>query len=205
MAQMEKELEQLQKKIIDALEAHKEKEAEALGKELKEMRADIEAKKELKELGKIAEARKELKDKAAVVIKKVSKQTKAIDEFLLKRDTLIKQLEPLIEPFKELAKLQAAAWEREPGECYLFNDIGAFAAAIEKIPKDYFSEGFGCSFIRMKGDQVDAMGKAEESLQYFSAALGILLAFEKGESKIPLQKAEGLMSLFDEAKGKAGK
>jgi len=187
-----KELE-LQKKIIEALEAHKD--TAALVQELKELRADIAAKNELKELQKVADDRKELKDKAAKVIKKVDKQSKAIDAFLKARDELLKNLEPLLEPMKELAKMQAAAYERIPGECYLFNDFIQFAEHVRGIPSDYLPDNFGCNFLSLKGGQVDAMGKAAEAQQYFLAAYGILAAFEKGLSKLPLREAEGLMAI----------
>jgi len=188
----QKEL-RLQKKIIEAIE--NKKDTSALVKQLADLRAKIAEEAELKELKKVADQRAELKDKAAKVIEKAAKQNKAILEFLKKRDILLDQLKPLIEPMKELAKLQAASWERLPGKCYLFNDIGQFNAAIKGIPQDYFPEGFGVDFLQMKGGQINAIGKAKEAQQYFLAAYGLIAAFEKVKSRLPLQAAEGLMSL----------
>ena len=198
---MTKEEIELQGKIVSAIEMKKD--TSGLLAELKSLRDTIAQKTEMENLRAVAEQRKGLKFKAQAIIDKVEKQSKAINEFLLKRDAIIKMLEPLLEPFKELAKMQSASWEREPGQCYLFNDMGVFAAAVKDIPADYLPEGFGCSFLQMKGGQELAIGKAVEALDYFSAAYGILVAFEKGLSKIPLQAAaEGLLSQEKKGTGK---
>jgi hypothetical protein len=189
----EVELQKLQKKIIEALEEGKD--TAALQKELRELKANIEANREIEELKKVADQRLLLKDKAAKILKTVSKQSKAISEFLEKRDLLIEKIKPLIEPFKELVKLQAASFEREPGSCYLINDIGQFNAMIKDIPADYLPKGFGCEFLTMEGGKVEATGKANEAYFYFLAAYGILTAFSKELSKLPLTEAEGLMSI----------
>lgn len=183
----------LQKKIIDALEAGKD--TSALQKELRELKMEIIEKKELEDLKVIADEKKDIENKATEIIKKVAKQSNAIDDFLKKRDSLTAQIKPLIKEFQELAKLSAASWEKEPGQCYIFNDIGMFAAAVRDIKSDYLPADFGCAFLRMQGGRVDAMGKTEEALQYFVNAFSIIDAMEKGEINIPLQKAEGLLSL----------
>ena len=182
---------ELQKRIVKALETGQD--PAPIQKELAEVRAKIAAAVELEELQKIANERQKLRDKAEAVKGKVQKQSDAIDRFLELRDTLVKQLQPLIEPVKELAKLQAPSWEREPGECYLFNDVGQFAGAVQGIPLDYLGKDFGCPFLEMRDGTQKADGKAVEAYNYLLWAHGILSNLQKGQSRLPLKKAEGLL------------
>jgi len=187
----------LQKKVVQALEQGKDP-APAL-KALADYRANQEVQKELGELQQIADNRKALRDRADAIKVKVEIQDKAIDEFLKARDTLIAQLQPLLEPMGELTKLGASGWEREPGVCYAgYNDYTQFAGEVRGVPKGYLDENFGCPFLEMAGGQDDARGKATEAYGYFASALGILSAFVKGQNKLALQTAEGLMAMDSE-------
>jgi len=171
----------IQKQIIVKLEAGED--VSELTKRLAQERAKIAAQAEIEQLKKIADERQALRDKAEAVKVKVQKQGEAIDAFLKARDTLVSQLQPLIEPMSELAKMAAAGWEREPGACYSgFGDIPQFAAAVKGISEGYLPADFGCPFLEMAGGQVDALGKAGEAYSYFTSALGILSSLQKGIS-----------------------
>jgi len=186
----------IQKEIVKALETGQD--PAPILKELGELRAKIAAEGELAELQKIADEHQALRDKAEAVKAKVEKQSRAIDKFLELRDTLVSQLQPLLEPMAELAKRGAAAWERDPGECYIFTDVGLFSAAVERIPQGYLPADFACPFLEMQGGEVDAVGKASEAYSYFMATYGILAAFSKGISALPLSPAEGLVAVDNE-------
>jgi len=186
----------IQKQIIVKLEAGED--VSELTKRLAQERAKIAAQAEIEQLKKIANERQALRDKAEAVKVKVQKQGEAIDTFLKARDTLVSQLQLLLAPMSELAKMAAAAWEREPGECYIFNDLGQFAGAIRGIPQGYLPSDWGCPFLEMIGGQVDARGKAAEAYSYFMSALGILTNFQKGISTMGQPPAEGLMAIDNE-------
>ncbi|MFC1980256.1 hypothetical protein ACFLVS_05365, partial [Chloroflexota bacterium] len=159
----------IQKQIIVKLEAGED--VSDLTRRLAQERAKIAAQAEVEQLKKIADERQALWEKAEVVKAKVQKQGEAIDAFLKARDTLVSQLQPLLEPMSELAKMAAAGWEREPGACYSgFGDIPQFAAAVKGIPEGYLPADFGCPFLEMIGGQVDALNKASEAYSYFTSA-----------------------------------
>lgn len=183
----------IQKEIIVKLEAGED--VSELTRRLAQERAKIAAQAEVEQLKTIAEERQALRDKAEAVKVKVQKQGEAIDAFLKLRDILVSQLQPLLEPMSELVKMGAAAWERDPGECYIFNDIGQFATTVRSIPKGYLPADFGCPFLQMEGGQVDARDKPTEANAYFMAAVGILASFQKEISTLPLSPAEGLMAI----------
>ena len=186
----------IQKQIVANLEDGKD--ISELSRQLATERAKIASQAEVEELQKIADARQALKNKAEAVKVKVQKQDEAIDRFLELRDTLIKQLQPLIEPIKELSKMQTMQGDG-PGECYIgFNDIGQFAAAVNGIPTDYLDKNFGCPFLTIKGGQVDARDKAREACNYLVWATSILSSFEKSLSRLGLKEAEGLMAIDNE-------
>ncbi len=191
----------IQKQIIVKLEAGKD--VSELTRRLAQERVKIATEGELAELQKIADERQQLRDKAEAVKSKVQKQGEAIDAFLSLRDKLVSQLEPLLEPMGELAKMASASWERDPGECYIFNDMGQFAATVRSVPKGYLPADFGCPFLEMKGGQVDAYGKAPEANAYFMAAVGILAGFTKGVRAIPLKPVEGLVAIDNEPETEA--
>lgn len=181
----------LQKRIVKALETGTD--PAPLLKELGELRAKIAAEGELAELQKVANERQQLRDKAEAVKAKVQKQGEAIDAVLKARDKLVSQLQPLLEPMKELAKMASTSWEREPGECYIFNDIGQFASTVNQVPAGYLPPEFGCPFLEMVGGEVDARGKASEAYTYLQWAYGILANFQKGIITTPLKPVEGLL------------
>jgi len=187
---------ELQKRIVKALETGQD--PAPIQKELAEVRAKIAAAVELEELQKIANERQALRDKAEAVKGKVQKQSDAIDRFLELRDTLVKQLQPLIEPVKELAKLQAPSWEREPGECYLFSDVGSFAGAVQGIPAGYLPADFSCPFLEMRDGTQKADGKAVEAYNYLRWCVGILSNLQKGIRTPSLKPVEGLMAIDNE-------
>jgi len=167
---------ELKKKIIENLQAHKD--PSVLFAKLKEVRAEELEKNELGELQEIADKRAVLKEKASQIVKKVALQSKAISEFLEKRDLLIEKLKLLVDPLRELSGYQATSWEKVPGSCYLINDIGMFKALIKDLDQ-YLPAEFFCEFLILNGDLVDAVGKANEALNNFMLCFGILASFEK--------------------------
>jgi hypothetical protein len=189
-------IKEIQKKIIIKLEAGED--VSELSRQLAQERAKIAAQAEVEELQKIAAERSKLRDKAEAVKVKVQKQGEAIDRFLELRDTIVKQLQPLVEPMRELAKMQAPSWEREPGECYLFSDIGQFAAAVQGIPEGYLPADFGCPFLEMKEGTQKADNKAVEASSYLQWCVGILSNLQKGMRTPSLKPVEGLMAIDNE-------
>lgn len=183
----------IQKQIVAKLEVGED--VSELSRQLAQERAKIAAEVEVSELKKIASERQKLRDAAEAVKVKVQKQNEAIDAFLKARDTLISQLQPLLEPMKELAKMQAPSWEREPGECYLFNDIGQFAAAVQGIPEGYLPADFGAHFLEMREGTQKADNKAVEAYTYLQWCVGILSNLQKGIRTLPLKSVDGLMAL----------
>ena len=97
----------LQKEIVAKIEA--DKDVSELTMQLAQERAKIAAQTEVEELKKIANERKALRDEAEAIKAKVEAQGSGIDRFLELRDTLVSQLQPLLEPMSELAKMAAAA------------------------------------------------------------------------------------------------
>ncbi len=186
----------IQKQIITKLEAGED--VSELTRRLAEERAKIAAQAEVEDLKKIAYERQALRDKAEAVKAKVQKQSDAIDAFLKAKDSLVSQLQPLLEPMSELAKMAAPSWARDPGECYIFNDLGQFAATVDRIPKGYLPAYFGCPFLEIIGGKVDARDKASEAYTYLQWAYGILASLQKGISTLPLRPVEGLLAIDNE-------
>jgi len=171
-------IKQIQKQIVVKLEAGED--VSQLTRQLAEERAKIAAQAEVLELKKIADARQALRDKAEAVKIKVQKQGEAIDNFLGKRDDVVKQLQPMLEPLKELARMGRATWEGDGGECYLYNDAGQFLGAVRDIPKELLPADFKCPTLEMALPGERSFGKAKEALLYFQSCLGILSNFQKG-------------------------
>jgi hypothetical protein len=186
----------IQKQIIVKLEVGED--VAELSRRLAQERAKIAAQAEIEELKKIAEKRQALRNQAEVVKSKVQKQSDAIDRLLALRDTIVSQLQPLLSPMKELAKLQAPSYSREPGECYIFNDIGQFAAEVRGIPEGYLPADFGCPFLEMREGTQQANDRASEAYTYLVWAVGILSNLQKGISALPLKPVEGLLELGNE-------
>jgi hypothetical protein len=192
----------IQKQIVAKLEAGED--VSQLTRQLAEERAKIAAQAEVEELKKIANERQKLRDEAAKVQERVKLQGENIDKFLKLRDTLVSQLQPLIEPMKELAKMQSMNKDG-PGECYAgFFDIGQFSAEVNKIPAGYLPADFGCPFLEMADGKQDARDKAGEACAYLAWAYGILVNFQKGISTLPLRSVDGLMALDNEPEIEGG-
>jgi len=190
----------LQKRIVKALEEGKD--TTPILKELAELRAKQAMDGELEELAKVANQKQALRDTAKRIKEKVEKQNKAIDGLLEARDTVIKQLVPLLEPMSELVKMGASSWEREPGGCYLYNDLGVFASDARSVPADYLPKDFGCPFLQMSDGMTDARGKVSEAYQYLSSAIGILQSFTKGIQRTASAKStDPLLENVDVAGG----
>ena len=185
----------IQKQIVVKLEAGED--VSGLTKRLAKERAKIAARAEIEQLGKIADERRALRNKAEVVKVKVQKQSEAIDAFLKLRDTLVSQLQPIIEPMAEMARMQTLGKDG-PSECYIFNDMVQFAGAVNTVPQGYLSANFGCPFLEMADGKQDARDKASEAYYYLLAAHGILASFQKGISMLPLRPAEGLVAIGNE-------
>jgi hypothetical protein len=188
---------ELQKRVVKALESGQD--PAPILKELAELRASIAMEAEKAELQKITDQRQQLRDKAEAIKGKVQKQGEAISRFLELRDSLVSQLQPLIEPMKELAKMQTMQRDG-PGECYAgYSALPQFAGDVRGIPIDYLDKNFGCPFLTMKGGKVDARNKAGEACNYLVWAVGILSNFESRVSPLPLKPAEGLMAIEPES------
>ncbi|HUU63186.1 MAG TPA: hypothetical protein VMX96_04610 [Dehalococcoidia bacterium] len=168
----------IQKQIVAKIEAGED--VSELTRQLARVRAEIAAQVEVQELRKIAEQRQALRDRAEAVKVKAKKQGEAIDRFLTSRDNILPQLLALIEPVKELAKMGMASWERDPGECYLYNDSGPFQGDMRGIPIQLLPQDFKCPTLEMTAPGERSFGKASEALRYFEACIGILANFRKG-------------------------
>lgn len=179
---------ELQRNVVKALEQGKD--TAPILKELAELRAKQAMDGELVELTKVANQKQALRDTAKGIKDKVEKQNTAIDEFLSARDTLVKQLQPLLESMAKLAKMGAAGWEKEPGEMWTFNDMSVFSAAVRSVPSSYLPSDFGCPWLRMADGATDSRGMANEANQYLNYALAILKGFQKGVSQIGSSKAD---------------
>ena len=186
----------IQRQIVTKLETGED--ISELTEQLTRETARIETQKKIEQLKKIADERQALKEKAAEIREKVKLQGEAIDRFLELRDTIVSQLEPLLEPVRKLAEMQSMNRDG-PGECYAgFNDIAQFGGAVRLILQGYLPPDFGCPFVEMIGGQDKANDKASEAYTYFSAAVGILSNFTKGISTLPLRPAAGFMAIDTE-------
>ncbi|MEW6143360.1 MAG: hypothetical protein AB1597_09470 [Chloroflexota bacterium] len=172
------EIKAIQKRIVNALEAGED--VSKLRNELARVRAEIAAEAEVTELKKIAGQRQALRDKAEAVKARVQKQGEAIDGFLKARDNVVAQLQPMLEPLRELARMGKATWEGDGGECYLYNDPGHFQGAVWGIPKELLPADFKCPTLVMAEPGERSHGKATEALAYFQWCIGILSSFQKG-------------------------
>ena len=172
---------ELQKKVVTALETGKD--PAPILKELADVRASIAMEADREEAQKIADRRNALRKRAEGVIATVARQSTAIDEFLAYRDKTLPQLEALIEPVQELARMGRASWEDKqgkPGECYIYPDPSPFQGAIRGIPKELLPDDFKCPTLEMTIPSERSFGKAKEALYYFEACIGILSNFRKG-------------------------
>lgn len=190
-------IKEIKKQIVAKIE--KGEDVSELSHQLAEERAKIIAHAEIEELQKVADARQALKEDAEKVKTKIRKQEAAIDKFLSLRDDLARQLQPLIEPMRELAKMQSMhrdGW----GECYSsYIEIGGFTRDVARFPGGYLPVELGCPFVTMKGGKDDVHGKAQEAFNYLSFACGIISNFEKTIVQPPNRKpAEGLMAIDNE-------
>jgi len=172
------EVKRLQKAIVQCLERGED--STALLQELSEVRAEIARGIEREELSKVAERRKELRERAEAVKARVERQGAAIDAFLQARDELVRQLEPCFEPLRELARMGAGPWDREPGECYRYADAMQFLGALRDIPAELLPEDFSCPTLQMTQPGELSIGKVNEALFYLQSCMGILASFQKG-------------------------
>lgn len=190
------EIKALQKRVVKALETGQE--PAPILKELAELRAKIAMETEREQLQKIADQRKALKNSAEAVKAKVQKQGDAVDAFLKTRDNVVKQLQAMLEPLKELAKMGRASWENDSGECYLYNDAGQFQGDVRRIPKELLPEDFKCPTLEMMAPGERSHGKATEALHYFQSCIGILSNFQKGYMTTHSQTADDTLLLDNE-------
>ena len=172
---------ELQKKLVRAIEV-KQDPAPILS-ELAKLRAADAMEADREEAQKIAKVRKTLRDRAEVIKATIAKQAAAVDEFLAYRDKLLSQLQELIEPMRELARMGRASWEDtdgKPGECYLYNDPGSFQSAVRGIPREILSSALKCPTLQMAIPSEDSFGKSTAALFYLESCAGILANFQKG-------------------------
>ena len=170
----------LQKQIVANLEDGRD--ISELSRQLATERAKIASQAEVEELQKVADARQALRNRAENVKATVTRQAAAVDEFLAHRDKLLPQLQELIGPMRELARMGKTAWDDKdgkPGECYIYNDPGSFQAAVRGIPKELLAD-FKCPTLEMAIPSEDSFGKSSEALYYLEACAGILANFRKG-------------------------
>lgn len=168
---------ELQKKLVKAIEA-KQDVAPILG-ELANLRAAGAMEADRAEAEKIANVRKTLRDKAEVVKATIARQGAAIDEFLAHRDKLLPQVQELIQPMKELAQMGRASWERDPGECFIY-DARQFQGAVRGIPKEILTSALKCPTLEMATASEQSFGKSTRALCYLEYCAGILADFRKG-------------------------
>jgi len=190
------EIKAIQKRIVNALEARED--VSQLRNELARVRAEIAADAEIAELKKITVRRQSLKDKAAKVIATVADQDAAITTFLKARDALLTKLQELQEPLKELAQMGNTSWEANPGKCYLYNDVGAFSAAVIDIPKELLPADFSCHTLEMIQGSERSFGKARQAWQYFEYCIGILSSFKKGSMSVHARSTDDSLLLDNE-------
>lgn len=183
---------ELQAKLVKALEAKRD--TAPILKQITEERARLATVEDLAEAEKIARERQELKDKAEKVVDKVKRQERGIDAFLEGRSSILAQMEGLVEPLQELARMGAAAWEREHGDCYLYADQAQFAGACRGIPREMLPDGFSCPTLAMTQPGETSFGKAEDAARYLQYAVGILQSYTKGA--MPAITREGDDSLL---------
>jgi len=181
------EIKKIQKAIISDLE--KGEDVSDLSRQLARVRAEIAADAEVQELKKVAEQRQALRGRATAVQEQGKKQSEVADRFLQLRDALVSQLQPLLEPLKELARMQSPSYSRELGE-FIFDDIGQFVNAVKGIPLSYLPANFGCPFLEMSDGTQKADGKASEAYAYLQWCCGILAGLKKGFSALPLKPAD---------------
>ena len=171
---------ELQKQIVANLE--KGEDISELSHQLATERAKITALAEVVELQKIASSRRALRERAVNVEATVAQQATAVDEFLAHRDKLLPQVQELIEPMRELARMGRASWERDPGKCYLYNDAGSFQGAVRGIPAELLPD-FKCPTLEMAIPSEQSFGKSTEALRYLEYCAGILANFQRGFMK----------------------
>lgn len=182
------EIKALRKRIVNAQE--KGEDVGSLSRELARVRAEVAAEAEVQELAKVADKRHALRGKAEAVLAKVHEQGEAIDAFLKARDPLVEALSPLLEPMRELAQLSNPSWERNPGQCYLFNDVGSFAGALHDIPRELLPSDVACPTLEMTQPSERSFGKALQAAAHLEYCLGILVSFRKGAMTVNLRPTD---------------
>ena len=190
-------IKEIQKQIVVKLE--KGEDISELSRQLAQERAKIATQAEIEELQKIADARQTFKKRAEDVKATVERQAVAIDEFLAHRDKILPQLQELVEPMKQLARMGRASWEGDSGECYIYNDSGPFQAAVRDIPKELMPADFKCPTLEMAIPSEHSSGKAKEALFYLEACIGILTNFRKGFMIPTSMSTDGNLLLDNEA------
>lgn len=174
---------EIQKQIVANLERGED--ISELSRQLATERAEIASQAEVEELQKIAGARQALRERAEGVKATVARQATAIDEFLAHRDKILPQLQELIGPMRELARMGRASWDDKdgkPGECYIYNDPGQFQGAVRGIPRELLPD-FKCPTLEMAIPGESSFGKSTAALYYFEACAGVLANFRRGSMK----------------------
>jgi len=162
---------EIRKEIVEAIARGED--TGKLEKQLREAKLAEETRKEVSELRAVADKRLEYQAKATTLEARAKAQGEAIDAFLALRDTLIGPLAELLTQAKALPGLQVA--------CYNLNDSYVLGSAIRQIPQGFLPENFSCPRLDMAGGKVPSYEKATEAIQYLTAGLGILQAFEVGK------------------------
>lgn len=186
----------IKKHIVAKLEAGED--VSELSRQLAQERAKIATEAEVQELQQIATERQKLKVKAEAVKVKAQTQGDAIDAFLKARDGLLPKLQELQEPLKELAQMANTSWEDHPGECYLFNDAGAFSASVIDLPRELLPKDFSCPSLEMMQPSELSYGKARQAFQYFQYCIGILSSFKKGSMSVRARPTDDSLLLDTE-------
>lgn len=190
------EIKALQKQIVKALELGED--PAPILQELADLRASIAMAAEREEFQKIADARQRLRDKAEAVKATTQKQGAAIDTVLQKRDILLAQLKPFMQPLQELAEMASPSWERFPGSCYLYSSPAAFQGSVISIPRELLGADFSCPTLEMTEPGEHSPGKMVQALQYLAYCLGILQSFRKGSMLAHPRPTDGSLLLDSE-------
>jgi hypothetical protein len=196
------EIRVIQKKIVSALEQGED--VSSLSRELARVRAEIAAEAEVQELKKIADQRQALRDKAEVEMANTQSQGAAIDILLQKRDKLLDQLKPLLEPMRELALLANPSWEHNPGSCYLYPNAASFQGSVTGIPRELLPVDFACPTLEMTAPGERSLGQARQALQYFEFCIGILQSHKKGTMAAYLHPTNSGLLLDVESENEGG-
>jgi hypothetical protein len=171
-------IQEIRQKIVTKL--GKGEDVSELTQQLAMERAKLAAVVEVEELQKVTDQRKEQKRQAEEIQEKVKLQNEAIDCFLELAGRVLKQVQPALEPAKELARM--GSMNRDgPGVIWeQFHDSYQFQVAIGKTRREYLPEGFGCPRLELSPGMQPAYDKPLEVFSYLTSAVGILANFRKG-------------------------